>query len=69
MVSFCDQKKGEEGEKPGAGQAHAGRKAAVRAGLVGAGPSALHGACFDRSVVPPVAWGFSKLQGNLADTL
>lgn len=56
-------------EKPGAGKARLGSKAPARAGLAGAEESASHGACFDKSVVPLVAWGFSKLQGNLADTL
>ena len=46
----------------------AGRPGAGRVGL-GAGAICLVQGCFDRSVVPLVTWVFSKLPGNLADTL
>lgn len=50
---------GRREEKPGAGGVGAGSKAGALAWELG--QSALRGACFDRTVVPLVAWVVSKL--------
>lgn len=50
---------GRREEKPGTGGVGGGSKAGVLAWELG--QSALSGACFDKSVVPLVAWVVSKL--------